>query len=88
MQEYSIVKLIIILVIYRSLDSKLVFKEDYSMKFKSFIFIIFFTFINIAHAASREEIDARVQETIDNFYKFSSAGKKLAEKSSGMHVIK
>jgi len=40
-----------------------------------------------AMAASKEEIDANVQEAIENFYKHTSAGKKLAEKASGMLVF-
>ena len=40
-----------------------------------------------ASAASKEEIDAKVQEAIENFYKHTSAGKGLAQKASGMLVF-
>ena len=40
-----------------------------------------------AHAASREEIDAKVQEATENFYKQTSAGKSLANKAAGMLVF-
>jgi len=40
-----------------------------------------------AIAASKEEIDANVQEAITNFYKHTSAGKSLAQKASGMLVF-
>ena len=40
-----------------------------------------------AVAASREEIDAKVQEAIENFYKHTSAGKRLAQKAAGMLVF-
>ncbi len=39
------------------------------------------------HAASRAEIDARVQETLENFYQHSLAGKTLAGKAVGMLVF-
>lgn len=40
-----------------------------------------------ALAASRAEIDARVQEAIENFYRQTSAGKALAKKAAGMLVF-
>ncbi|OGV73932.1 MAG: hypothetical protein A3B82_03565 [Methylophilales bacterium RIFCSPHIGHO2_02_FULL_57_10] len=40
-----------------------------------------------AVAASKAEIDANVEEAIANFYKHTSAGKKLAQKASGMLVF-
>jgi len=40
-----------------------------------------------ASAASKEEIDAEVQEAIDNFYAQTSAGKRLAQKAAGMLVF-
>jgi len=40
-----------------------------------------------AVAASKDEIDAKVQEAVANFYKQTSAGKQLAQKSSGMLVF-
>jgi lipid-binding SYLF domain-containing protein len=39
-----------------------------------------------AAAASKAEIDADVQEALENFYKHSSAGKQLAQKAAGMLV--
>jgi len=38
-------------------------------------------------AASKEEIDAKVQETVKTFYQFSSAGESLANKSAGILVF-
>jgi lipid-binding SYLF domain-containing protein len=40
-----------------------------------------------ARAASKEEIDAKVQEATENFYKQTSAGKSLANKAAGMLVF-
>lgn len=40
-----------------------------------------------AVAASKEEIDAEVQEAIEAFYKHTSAGKRLAQKAAGMLVF-
>lgn len=40
-----------------------------------------------ASAASREEIDAKVQQAVQDFYKHSSAGKQLARKAAGMLVF-
>ena len=40
-----------------------------------------------ASAASKEEIDAKVQEAVENFYKQTSAGRGLAQKASGMLVF-
>lgn len=40
-----------------------------------------------AGAASKEEIDAEVQQTIQAFYRHTSAGKQLAQKASGMLVF-
>ena len=40
-----------------------------------------------AIAASREEIDAKVQEATESFYKQTSAGKSLANKAAGMLVF-
>ena len=42
---------------------------------------------SVAAAASREEIDANVQEAVENFYRHTSAGKRLAQKASGMLVF-
>jgi lipid-binding SYLF domain-containing protein len=40
-----------------------------------------------ALAASKDEIDAKVQEAVANFYKQTSAGKRLAQKAAGMLVF-
>ena len=40
-----------------------------------------------ALAASKDEIDAKVQEAIRDFYKQTSAGKQLAQKAAGMLVF-
>ena len=40
-----------------------------------------------ARAASKEEIDAKVKQAIDEFYKQTSAGKTLAQKAAGMLVF-
>ena len=40
-----------------------------------------------ATAASKEEIDAKVQEATENFYKQTGAGKSLAQKAAGMLVF-
>lgn len=41
----------------------------------------------MATAASREEIDAEVQEALEGFYQHTSAGKRLAQKAAGMLVF-
>jgi len=40
-----------------------------------------------AAAASREQINAEVEEAIQEFYKHTSAGKRLAQKAAGMLVF-
>lgn len=40
-----------------------------------------------AAAASREEIDAEVEEAIEAFYRHTSAGKRLAQRAAGMLVF-
>lgn len=40
-----------------------------------------------ARAASKTEIDAKVQEAVQEFYKQTSAGKQLAQKAAGMLVF-
>jgi lipid-binding SYLF domain-containing protein len=40
-----------------------------------------------AAAASKEEIDAKVAEALENFYKHTRAGKRLAAKAAGMLVF-
>jgi hypothetical protein len=42
---------------------------------------------SVALAASKAEIDAKVQEAVENFYKHTSAGKQLAQKAAGMLVF-
>jgi len=42
---------------------------------------------NLGHAASKQEIDAMIKETMSKFYKHSSAGKALAGKASGILVF-
>jgi lipid-binding SYLF domain-containing protein len=39
------------------------------------------------NAASKEEIDAEVRQALEAFYKYTSAGKELAQKASGMLVF-
>lgn len=43
--------------------------------------------LTAASAASKEEIDADVQEAIESFYAQTSAGKRLAQKAAGMLVF-
>lgn len=46
-----------------------------------------FIFTTTASAASKEEINAEVRQTIQNFYQHTSAGKQLAQKAEGMLVF-
>lgn len=41
----------------------------------------------VAGAASKGEIDAKVRQAVDDFYKHTSAGRELAQKASGMLVF-
>ena len=41
----------------------------------------------LTHAASKDEIDAKVTQAIEDFYKQTSAGKTLAQKAAGMLVF-
>ena len=41
----------------------------------------------VTHAASKDEIDAKVTQAIEDFYKQTSAGKSLAQKAAGMLVF-
>lgn len=53
----------------------------------AFSFLIL-SFISLpSFGASKEEIDAKVQETLKNFYQFSSAGESLTKKSVGILVF-
>jgi lipid-binding SYLF domain-containing protein len=49
--------------------------------------LLLFNITGAAHAGSKEEIDAKVQEAVDTFYKQSAAGKTLAQKATGMLVF-
>ncbi len=42
---------------------------------------------NGSQAATNDEIDAKVSEAVENFYKQTSAGKALAQKAAGMLVF-
>ena len=44
-------------------------------------------FGQVSLAASNDEIDAKVKEAVENFYKQTSAGKQLAQKAAGMLVF-
>ncbi len=59
------------------------------MKFKAFLMLLLLTLTitNTAFAASKEEIDAKVHEALDNFYKTSAAGKQLSEKAHAILVF-
>lgn len=59
---------------------------------KSIIFIFLLTALFVAgesqsFAASKAEIDANVEEALANFYKETSAGKKLSKKAVGILVF-
>ena len=41
----------------------------------------------VAHAASKQELDAEVREALANFYQHTSSGKELAARASGMLVF-
>jgi lipid-binding SYLF domain-containing protein len=43
--------------------------------------------MSAAQSASREEIDAEVDEALTQFYKYTSAGKALAQKAKGVLVF-
>jgi lipid-binding SYLF domain-containing protein len=60
------------------------------MKSKVFllsILLCFASFSNILQAASKEEIDEKIKESIKTFYAFSSAGESLSHKAYGMLVF-
>jgi len=48
--------------------------------------LVLFAAVN-AWAASREEINAEVRQTVQEFYKHTSAGKELSQKAAGMLVF-
>ncbi len=51
------------------------------------LFLCCLTAANLAQAASKDEIDANVEEALNKFYKESLAGKTLADKAVGMLVF-
>ncbi|MDD5241504.1 MAG: YSC84-related protein [Sulfuricella sp.] len=55
--------------------------------FLSLAWVAAFIFATGASAASKEEINAEVQQTLENFYKQTSAGKHLAQKAEGVLVF-
>jgi lipid-binding SYLF domain-containing protein len=55
--------------------------------FLSFVFLVVSSSNAYAGLASKQEIDAQVQETLEKFYQHTSAGKRLAAKASGMLVF-
>jgi lipid-binding SYLF domain-containing protein len=59
------------------------------MKFRSVlpICLLMLAFTSASFAASKEEIDAKVHEALDNFYKTSAAGKQLSEKAHAILVF-
>ena len=62
------------------------------MHFKSHSWLLIPAFLLIFHvtpafSASKQEIDARVAEALENFYKETNAGKRLAQKAAGMLVF-
>ena len=59
------------------------------MKFKLQLlsFLVFISISLFGFAASRDEIDAKTQETLKTFYTFSFAGKALSEKASGILIF-
>ena len=61
------------------------------MKYKNwlifFLISILLTISNTSNAASKEEIDEKVKESVKAFYAFSSAGERLSKKAFGMLVF-
>lgn len=58
------------------------------MKYSTALAIILTSLLaSLSHAASKAEIDALTQETLIEFYNYSSAGKTLAAKASGILVF-
>jgi lipid-binding SYLF domain-containing protein len=55
--------------------------------FLSLAWVAAFVFTTGAGAASKEEINAEVQEALENFYRQTSAGKHLAQKAEGILVF-
>ncbi len=54
---------------------------------RTLIAIIALVFATAASAASKQEIDAQVRETLGQFQKQTSAGHELAQKAAGMLVF-
>jgi len=58
------------------------------MKYRAALLIILASLLSsLSQAASKAEIDAHTQETLKEFYKYSSAGKALAAKASGILIF-
>lgn len=56
-------------------------------RLSSLLLCLFGMLTQTANAASKDEIDARVQEALKEFYNYSSAGKALARKADGILVF-
>jgi len=58
------------------------------MKYRAALLIILASLLtSLSQAASKAEIDAHTKETLKEFYKYSSAGKALAAKASGILIF-
>jgi lipid-binding SYLF domain-containing protein len=60
------------------------------MKYKNYLLAFFMGALlisNVTFAASKEEIDEKVKESIKTFYTFSSAGESLSHKAYGMLIF-
>lgn len=57
------------------------------LKLRLYSFLILIFTYSIAIAASKEEIDAKTQETLQTFYSFSTAGKVLSDKAAGILIF-
>lgn len=57
------------------------------MKIKTYLFAVLFVLAGNSLAASKIEIDVRVEEALKQFYAQTMAGKKLASKASGVLVF-
>jgi lipid-binding SYLF domain-containing protein len=54
---------------------------------RAIISALLLIFATVASAASKQEIDAEVRETVKNFHKQTSAGAELSKQASGMLVF-
>jgi lipid-binding SYLF domain-containing protein len=52
-----------------------------------YILLLMFCFTAAGHAASKMEIDAKVEEALEQFYEKSSAGQKLVERAAGVLIF-